>query len=76
MSKDDKLFDVRVSGRYIKDGLISKKEYDTFIKNLPDVEEKSEQLVIEEEVEEAGVETPESQEEGEEGNDEEANDIE
>ena len=51
MSKDEKLFDVRVSDRYIKEGLINKKEYESFIKKLPDVEEKSELLVIEEDVE-------------------------
>ena len=51
MSKDEKLFDVRVSDRYIKEGQINKKEYEAFIKKLPDVEEKSELLVIEEDVE-------------------------
>ena len=65
MSKDEKFFDVRVSGRYIKDGLLNKKDYETFIKKLPDVEEKSEILVVEEEeVEEPAPEETESDEEG------------
>ena len=64
MSKDEKLFDVRVSGRYIKDGLLNKKDYESFLKKLPDVEDKSEKLVMEEEMEETGVESTESDEEG------------
>ena len=66
MSKDEKLFDVRVTDRYMKEGLLNKKDYESFIKKLPDVEEKSEILVIEEEeVEEnATEETEESTEEG------------
>lgn len=66
MSKDEKLFDVRVTDRYIKEGLLNKKDYESFIKKLPDVEEKSEILVIEEEeVEEnATEETEETNEEG------------
>ena len=64
MSKDEKLFDVRVSDRYIKEGLLNKKDYQSFIKKLPDVEEKSEILVIEEEeVEETAAEETESDEE-------------
>ena len=67
MSKDEKLFDVRVSDRYIKEGLLEKKEYDNYIKKLSDSEEKSEVLVIEEEeetVEETEVGNTESNEEG------------
>ncbi len=47
--KDEKFFDVRVSNRYIKEGMLTKKEYDSFIKNLPDIEDKSEPLIIEDE---------------------------
>ena len=56
----------RLSDRYIQEGLLNKKEYETYIKKLPDSEEKSEVLIIEEEeeaVEEAGVENPELNEE-------------
>ena len=59
MAKDEKLFDVRVSDRYIKEGHLNKKDYESYLKKLPDSEEKSEILVIEEEeelVEETGVE--------------------
>ena len=46
--KEEFLYDVRVADRHIKDGAISKKEYETHLKNLPDVEEKGEALIIEE----------------------------
>lgn len=49
--KNEGFFDVRVSDRYIKEGVISKKEYEDHIKSLPDAEDKSEVLVIEEEEE-------------------------
>ncbi len=49
--KNEGFFDVRVSDRYIKEGAISKKEYEEHIKSLPDTEDKSEVLVIEEEEE-------------------------
>ena len=48
MSNDDKLYDVRVVNRYIKEGMITQKNYESFMKKLPDVEEKSEILKIEE----------------------------
>ena len=48
MSKSDKLYDVRVAGRYIKEGLLTQKNYESYIKKLPDVEEKSQILKIEE----------------------------
>ena len=49
--KNEGFFDVRVSDRYIKEGVISKKEYEDHIKSLPDTEDKSEVLVIEEDEE-------------------------
>ena len=71
MSKDEKLYDVRVYGRYIKDGWLTKKEYDSFIKGLPNSEEKSEVLIVEE-PEEEEIEVEESSElesdDGAEGN--------
>ncbi len=46
--KEEFLYDVRVADRHIQDGAISKKEYEAHLKNLPDVEEKGEALIIEE----------------------------
>jgi hypothetical protein len=48
MSKNDKLYDVRVAGRYIKEGMLTQKNYESYIKKLPDVEEKSQILNIDE----------------------------
>ncbi|MCG8378552.1 MAG: hypothetical protein MI865_03640 [Proteobacteria bacterium] len=71
MSKDDKLYDVRVSGRYIKEGMLTKKNYESYIKKLPDVSEKSETLIIDEE--ETIEEAPEIENESP---DEEGNEVE
>ncbi len=49
MSKDEKLYDVRVVDRYIKQDMLSEKDYESYIKKLPDVEDKSEILIIDEE---------------------------
>ena len=49
MSNDDKHYDVRVFDRYIKEGMLTKKNYESYIKKLPDVAEKSEILIIDEE---------------------------
>ena len=57
MSKDDKLYDVRVAGRYIKEGMLTQKNYESYIKKLPDVTEKSEILIIDEEETEETAET-------------------
>ncbi len=54
--KNEKFYDVRVSERYIKEGVISKKQYEDHIKGLSDAEDKSEVLVIEEGTEEEGTE--------------------
>lgn len=64
MGKKEIYFDVRVSHRYINDGLITKKEYDESIKKLPDVSDKATKIIIEDEDIE-DLETTE-QEEGEE----------
>lgn len=56
MGKKEIHFDVRVSHRYINDGIITKKEYDDHVKKLPDVSDKATTLVLEEE-EEATEET-------------------
>ena len=38
--KDVRLFDLRIIERNIKRGLITRKEYERFLKSLPDVAEK------------------------------------
>jgi len=52
--KDELLYDVRIAERNIKDGALSKKDYEKHLDNLSDVEEKGEVLIIEDE--EAGPE--------------------
>ena len=49
MSKNDELlYDVRIVERNISDGAISKKDHEKHLGSLPDVEEKGEPLIIEE----------------------------
>ena len=49
MSKEeDFLYYERIVEMHIKDGTLSKKDYEKHLKSLPDVEEKGEALVIEE----------------------------
>jgi len=48
MPKNDKLYDVRVAGRYIEEGMLTQKNYESYIKKLPDVTEKSQILDIDE----------------------------
>lgn len=58
MKDNEKFFDVRVYGRYIKEGEITQKGYEKHIKSLPDVSEKATSLIIDEE-EETGEEEEE-----------------
>ena len=46
--KDELLYDVRIAERNIKDGSLSKKDYEKHLNSLSDVEDKGEILVIEE----------------------------
>ena len=46
--KEDFLYDERIVERHIKDGTVSKKDYEKHLKSLPDSEEKGEVLIIEE----------------------------
>lgn len=46
--KEDFLYDERIVEMHIKDGTLSKKDYEKHLKSLPDVEEKGEVLIIEE----------------------------
>ena len=66
--KDELDYDVRIVDRSIREGLVSKKEYDKYIQRLPDVEEKGEPLVFEDEIEppEAEVDQAEDVQEKEE----------
>lgn len=53
MAKKEIYFDVRVSGRYINDGIITQKEYDDHIKKLKDVADEAEKIVIDDEDEDS-----------------------
>ncbi len=74
MSKDDKLYDVRVAGRYINEGMLTQKNYESYIKKLPDVTDKSEILIIDEE--EAVEESVDTENETVEAKSEEGTEIE
>ena len=55
-NKEDLDYDVRIVDRNIREGTVSKKDYDKYIKGLPDVEEKGEPLVFEDEIAEEQAE--------------------
>ncbi len=61
--KDEILYDVRIAERNIKDGSLSKKDYDKHLDNLSDVEDKGEILIIEEDEISPEVEPEEALEE-------------
>jgi len=46
--KEDFLYDVRIAEMHIKDGVLTKKDFDKHLDSLPDSEEKGEVLIIEE----------------------------
>lgn len=50
-NKEDFLYDVRIVNRNIRDGAVSKKDYDKYIESLPDMEGNSEPLIIDDEPE-------------------------
>ncbi len=60
--REDFLYDVRVTDRHIKEGVITKKDYDKHLSSLPDVEDKSEPLIIEDENEKGRVELNDEEE--------------
>lgn len=47
MKKDEKFYDVRVYERHIKEGNITEKDHEKYLKSLPDVSDKSEFLIVE-----------------------------
>ncbi len=51
MKDNEKFFDVRIYERYVKEGEITKKDYEKHIKSLPDVSDKATFLIIDEEEE-------------------------
>ena len=51
MQDNEKFFDVRVCGRYIKEGQITRKDYEKHVKSLPDVSDKATSIVIDAEEE-------------------------
>lgn len=57
--KDEFLYDVRIAQRHLREGVITKKEYDKYLNSLPDMEANSEPLVIEDEEEVVEAETEE-----------------
>ncbi len=74
-NKEELDYDVRIVDRNIREGAVSKKDYDKYVKGLPDVEDKGEPLVFEDEIaeeealldqeQEAGQEDSETEEEEE-----------
>ena len=48
--KEDFLYDVRIAEMHIKDGALTKKDFDKHLGSLTDVEEKGEVLIIEEDL--------------------------
>lgn len=65
-NKEELEYDVRIVDRNIRDGVVAKKDYDKYIKDLPDVEEKGEPLVFEDELEEEQAQTASEEAEAEE----------
>ncbi len=63
--KDEFTYDVRITDRHLKEGTITKKEFDKYIAGLPDVEDKGEPLVFDDEIEEASAEEQEEAQEDE-----------
>lgn len=63
MSKEeDFLYDERIVEMHIKDGTLSKKDYDKHLDSLPDVAEKGEILIIEEDEVEVELEVEQVEE--------------
>ena len=65
-NKEELDYDVRIVDRNIREGVVSKKEYDKYVKGLPDVEEKGEPLIFEDEIEEEEAELDQESETSEE----------
>ncbi|MGB7293199.1 MAG: hypothetical protein WBD99_13580 [Thermodesulfobacteriota bacterium] len=48
-SKPDFVYDVRIIERYLREGKITKNEYEQYLKNLPDMVDESCPLIIDDE---------------------------
>lgn len=60
----DFVYDVRIIERYLREGKITKNEYEQYLKNLPDMVDESCPLIIDDEpVEELEAESNDSEEE-------------
>ena len=70
-NKEDLDYDVRIVDRNIREGVVSKKDYDKYIKGLSDVEEKGEPLIFEDELAEEQEELEQGQETAEENSESE-----
>lgn len=65
-NKEELDYDVRIVDRNIREGAVSKKDHDKYIKGLPDVEEKGEPLIFEDEIAEEEAELDQESETSEE----------
>ena len=63
--RDEFMYDVRITDRYLKEGTLTKKELDKHLSSLPDVEDKGEPLVFDDEIEEVLAEEQEETQEDE-----------
>ena len=58
--RNELVYDVRVADRYIREGVITKDDYEQYIKKLPDVSDKGCPLLVDEEAKEGpAAKTPE-----------------
>jgi hypothetical protein len=64
MANNDFVYDVRIIERYLREGKITKNEYEQYLKNLPDMEDEGCPLIIDDEpTGEIEVESNENEEE-------------
>jgi hypothetical protein len=64
MANNDFVYDVRIIERYLREGKITKNEYEHYLKNLPDMEDEGCPLIIDDEpTGEIEVESNENEEE-------------
>lgn len=48
-NKPEFVYDVRIIERYLREGKITKKEYEQYLKNLPDIVDEGRPLIIDDE---------------------------
>jgi hypothetical protein len=64
--RNELVYDVRVADRYIREGVITKDDYEQYIKKLPDVSDKGCPLLIDEEAKEEPTAKTQEEDVGEE----------